>query len=78
MSLPGFLCKYAHTPSINKNNLLPQSLSFVSEELFEFVERPCVQFSVELCTSPIRTRIFERSSSAKTVYSEFTICFEIQ
>lgn len=38
-------------PSIDRNNLLTKSLGLVPDKLFQFKERPVVEFSVELLTA---------------------------
>ena len=52
VGMPTYRALLRGVSGINEDNLLSQSLSLVLKKLFKFVERPVVQFPVELLTSP--------------------------
>ncbi|MDD3110828.1 MAG: hypothetical protein PHU26_00860, partial [Methanofollis liminatans] len=60
-------------PGVHLDNLLPQSPGLIPEKLFEFVERPCVQFPVELFASPFLNpdlrKVFQREDRVIRVHN---------
>jgi len=78
VSMPTVRALLRSVSGIYEENMFSEGVSFIADKLLKLIERPAIELAVKLFASSLINSDLLQSSRANTVYSEFTICLDMQ